>query len=1028
MTYAELHTHSWFSFLDASSSPEQMAGRAHALGIKAMALTDVCGLYGIVPFYQECKLLGIKPIAGTVLELDNGDRVVLLAKNMDGYKNLSRLITKSRMNKEKGEHLCSIFDLCAHRHDLICLVGGKGSLLAELVFDPEIDKAKEMLSLYQSMFLKDSIYLELNFHLEPMDLRRCLIFKGLSDQMEIPLVACNAPKYHTEKRGRLLDILCCIKERCTLMDSERILPANHEQILKSPEEMTALFEQYPQAIENTLDIASRCHLEMDFSNYRFPDYEVPEPYDADSYLKKLCLEALPNKYEVVTKEVMNRFYEEYNLICKKKLSGYFLVVWDLVTYSNRLGVPVQGRGSAANSMVAYLLEVMPVDPIKHNLFFGRFLNEDTEVAPDIDLDFASTPGDDMPHREDVIKYVYEKYGSEHVAMACTFVTFQARNAIREIGKVMDIPEPILASMSKLCGGHGIEFAMHELSRVKEFQPWLNAPSWGHFCEMIVEIKNLPRHVSIHVGGMVISSVPLSELVPLEPARKEGRVVCQWDKDSIEDAGLVKVDILGLRMLSVLRDSREMLQKSGICQVDFSKLPQNDSKVYEMIGKADTVGLFQVESRAQMQSLPRTLPRNFEQLAIQVAIIRPGPLQGNMVNPYINRRQGKEEVDYPHPSLEPILKETLGVILFQEQVLKVAVTAAGFSAGQANQLRKAMSRKRSREAMAKLRQDFLLGCLQKGIKKEDADKIYSTLEGFALYGFCKSHALAFANIAYISAWLKLYYPAYFLCGLLNNQPMGFYSRSVLIREAQRKGISVLPVSINGSEVKCSVENNQIRLGLDAIKGLGFDKSLDIIQKRKNGFFSLPDFIRRTECSLRLIENMIQSGAFDCFGMERRELLWQLWLYRKQDERQLFDLLGKQSLPNLPKSKYWDLLDNEMEKMRMSPRTHPFRLLRQTLGQRGYLSSSQLKRVDDDIPLKVAGVVICRQKPPTAKGFAFLTLEDEFGMINLVIRPDVYDRDRVVFRRSGLVCVEGVRQKRHGVLNIKVERLIPLSLTA
>ena len=1020
----ELHTHSFYSFLEGASSPEEIAGQARELGYDSIALTDRCGLYGAIPFYQEATALGIHPIIGSLVEMETGESALLLCRDMNGYSHLSELITRSRRGHEKGKHKTRRNDLSQLGEGLICLIGGKEGELPRMLIEGRTHEIEDMLSFYREIFDPGSLYMELTHHLEFGDTLLIHSLEKLAREWNIPCTATNAPRYHSVEKACLGDVISCIREGVLLKDSHHIRTGNHERRLKSQREMEELFREFPEALKNTREIANQCQVDLEFSAYRFPRFPVPAGYSIDSFLKELCLKALPRKVRKAKAPYLKRLEEELSLIRAKNLSGYFLVVWDLVRFAISQEIPCQGRGSAANSLVAYLLDIGPVDPLEHDLFFGRFLNEETKVTPDIDLDFASTPEREFKHREDVIQYVYQKYGKDYVAMVCTFITYRTKSAIREVGKVLEMPEDLLDKMAKLSSRYNLPDAFNEFQQVDEFSTYLRSPMWQHFKTLACQILDLPRHLSIHTGGMIISSTPLSRLVPLEPAKMEGRIVCQWDKDMIEDAGLVKVDLLGLRMLSAMRECVHLIEESSREKVDLEVIEQDDPRVYSMISRADTIGVFQVESRAQMQSLPRTKPKNLRELGIQVAIIRPGPLQGNMVNPYIRRKNGEEPVTHLHPSLEPVLGETLGVILFQEQVLKVAVTIAGFSAGQAEMLRKAMSKKRSRQAMEALKKDFLEGAQKNGVSLEDALRIYATLDGFALYGFCKSHAMAFAKIAYQSAWLRTYYPAHFTAALLNHQPMGFYPREVLIQDIKRLGVEVLPVCVMGSRPWCHVSKGRLRLGLMMIRGMHHQIAVNIEQERKIApFTSLFDFLRRVRVGEVLLERMTRSGAFEQLGSERRKHLWKGWLYQG-GEGEL--TRWEPSSPDLPQSGVWDELRDEYAVMGFSPRHHPLGLMRRDLRQKGILCSDQIPKRRDGEYLKVAGMVVCRQRPPTAKGFGFLTLEDEQGMVNLVIPPDPLKQHAVLFRRAGFLVAKGIKMSRDGVVNIRVQSLQELQL--
>ncbi len=856
--------HSYYSFLEGAASPEELVARAKSLGFSSLAITDRNGLYGASSFYQACVNAGIHPVIGAHL----GD-VTLLCENGQGYQSLGALITEAQRRAPKGE-VAITWDLFEkYSGGLFCLI--------ERVED--IERA-------QAIYGHDRVYGMLNFHLEEGDERRC------HKLMQIPCVAGRV--YYAEKeQAKLFDVLTCIRHGVTIENSAALRAGNAERYLRPLEE---LYGQFRGVIEQSEELLQRCNVQLDFRRFRTPKFH-------GANLRKLCeAQAKPHHKEALETEL--------TLIEKLDMTDYFLIVWDIVAFAKKRGIPCQGRGSAANSLVAYLLGITPIDPLEHELFLGRFIHEGMTNVPDIDLDFAASRDSGMPDREDVIRYIYEKY--DHVAMVATFITFKKKMARREVLKVM-----------------------------------------GEEREDLIEgLIGIPRHLSIHVGGMLIAARPIHELVPLEPARMEGRVVCQWDKDMVDDAGLIKLDILSLGMLAVLRD----------VGVDYNNLTFDDPSVYEMISNADTIGIFQVESRAQMQSLPRTRPQNLKELAVQVAIIRPGPLQGNMVQPYIKRKQGLEPVSYPHPSLEPVLKETLGVILFQEQVLKVAVAMSGFSEQQAANLRRSMSRKRSKEAMEALRADFVAGAED----KVAADHTFDLLLGFASYGFCKSHALSFAIIAYQSAYLKRYYPAHFTAAILNNQPMGFYPNETLLEDAKRHGVEILPPDINKSRFRSTATGKQLRLGLNLIKGIA--EPLVEEHQPYQSLFQLMNHLPRDT-----IEALIEAGALESLGISRRGHLWQLFA-------------GDQPLastPQLPSQSQWEKMLSEFRMMSLSTTGHPLAFLRADLTHQGYDSSKTLR----DGLCRVVGLQVCRQRPPTAKGFIFITLEDEFGLINVIIPPNV-----------------------------------------
>jgi len=1017
MSYVELHCHSNFSLLDGASHPEELVTRARELDMPALALTDHDGLYGAIRFYKESKNTGIKPIIGAELTVDRRYHLTLLASDNHGYSNLCRLITRSQLRHRKGEPSIERAALPAHSQGLICLSGCRKSEIASLIIEGKENQAEIVAQQMREIF-GERFFIELQNNLCPGDSHLIYRLVRLAQKLGIRFVATNNVHYAKKERHRLHDVLVCIKNGVALGKSGHLRHPNAEFYLKPATEMRELFADFPEAITNSLYIADRCNVDLDFVSYRFPDFPVPDGETTDSYLAKLCREKAKEKYGELSGRVREQIAYELDLIKKLGLSGYFLIVWDIMDYAKRNGIPAQGRGSAASSIIAYILGITRVDPIRHNLFVGRFINEEMSSIPDIDIDVSTN------HREQLIQYVYRKYGEEHVAMVCTYVTFQARNAIREVGKVLGMPAGILDRMAKTVGGYSARDIDDDLGKLEQFRSYVTSMPWQHFVSLCREIADFPRHLSIHVGGMIISSCPLTDIVPLERATMPGRVVCQWDKDGVEDAGLVKVDILGLRMLSLIQEAVELVKESRGIGIDLEKIPIDDERVYDMICRADTMGVFQVESRAQMQTLPRTRPRSIEDLTVEVAIIRPGPLQGNMVHPYIRRRQGKEKVTYPHSTLKPILEETLGVILFQEQVLRCAIAVAGFSPGEGDSLRRAMSRKRSKRAMEELRQRFIEGAKGNGVSEVTALRIFNTLKGFAEYGFCKSHAAGFALLAYQSAWLKYYYPAEFYAALLNNQPMGFYTPEVIVGDAKRHGVEVLPVDINRSSGRCTVEDGRLRLGFHYVKEMGQAAIAEIEKARAEApFTSLADFYRKTSLSREPIENLILAGAMDCFGKPKRQLLWELGILERTGREGLMLGYPEYHAP-LPEMTEMEKLSAEYKVQGLSARLHPMEVIRKEISRDGVMRSSEIMSLFSGTKVRIAGYVVCRQAPMTAKGHVFLTLEDEEGLMNIVLKPRVYQNYRYLVRTEPLIAVEGVLQKRDGIVNIVADRLATL----
>jgi len=1022
-SYVELHCHSNFSILDGASHAEDLVARASEIGMPALALTDHDGLYGIIPFYKACLAAGLKPVIGAEITLKNGSHIILLAKSNRGYSNLCQLITRAQLEHKKGSPAIDKKDLAQYCGNLICLSGCRKGEITTLIASGRTEKAHELAREYIDIFGQENFYIELQNNLYPEDKRTCHALVRLAKDLNLGYVATNNVHYATKEGYRLHDVLTCIRNR-TSLDKCDTLRLNSEFRLKSSQEMAELFQEYPEAIANTIAIAEKCSANLDFSQYRFPDFPLPEGETVGSYLAKLCWQKTHSKYANITPEVEAKVNYELKLIEKLGLSGYFLVVWDIMDYAERNGIPAQGRGSAANSIIAYVLGITKVDPIRSKLFLGRFLNEEMSSVPDIDIDVSTA------HREKLIQYVYEKYEREHVAMVCTYVTFQAKNAIREVGKALGMPPDLIDRMAKSVSMYDAKGIEQDLAGLKEFESYFSSAPWQQFISLCREIADFPRHLSIHNGGMVISSRALSEIVPLEKATMPGRIVCQWDKDEIADSGLIKVDLLGLRMLSLIHEACQMIEENHNTKLDLDRLPLDDKEVYDMICRGDTIGLFQVESRAQLQTLPQTKPHSIEDLTIEVALIRPGPLQGDMVHPYIRRKNHLEKVTYLHPKLKPILEETLGVILFQEQVIQAATIIADFTPGEADSLRRAMTRKKPKRAMDEMRQRFLEGAKRNGIDDDQATRIFQALEGFAEYGFCKSHAAGFALLCYQSAWLKRYYPVEFYCALLNNQPMGFYSPEVLVRDAKRHGIEVLPADINKSSDRCTIEGDRtclergrrIRLGFRYVKAIGEKAMSQIMGERQSApYVSFDDFYSRARLARAPVENLILAGVFDSFGCQKRQLLWRLGPLGKQSPREL-PLEFSDTEVSLPDFTDLEEMKADYEVQGLSTKYHPMHALRKGISVDGLLKSSEVARLPSNARVRTAGYVITRQRPPTAKGFAFLTLEDEEGMLNIIIKPDVYRRYRQIFKLEPLILVQGTIQRQNDILNIIADTLI------
>ena len=1058
MPYVELHCHSGFSFLDGASHPQELAVRAVELGYPALALTDHNGLYGSMEFAHAAKRANLQPITGAEVTLrecfpgfeepEHGHHVTLLAETPQGYANLCRLLTETHMGSERGDARLPLPSLLELSEGLILLTGcGKSPVAAALA--SSVAEAEQMTRRLADAFGPGSVFVELQDNAVKGDTARNKALARLAGRMGLGVVATGNVHYHRPERHRLQDVLVSLKNRATLDGAHGARRANRLFHLAEPWEMRNRFQSRPEAITNTLLIAERCaafDLTEDLG-YEFPNFEGSAHGEALETLAAICLAKISTLYEPGSsreRDAEERLHTELRLVDLHGLAGFFLVYRDIMDLAvlvarevrgeaprARSGLPPgRGRGSSVSSIICYLIGLSHIDPVKNNLFLGRFLNEALRSVPDIDLDF---PRD---IREQLILRVYEKYGYEHTGLVCTFPTYRLKSAVREIGKVLDLPMGELEKLSKLSEHRSAAGLADEIAGLPEFKDRADAQLWRLLGSLAEDVAGLPRHISQHPGGMIVSSRPLVEIVPLEPAAWEGRVLCQWDKDSCDDAGFIKIDFLALGMLSLVEESIDLIAERHGEAPDLSRIDFEDEALYDRICSGDTVGLFQIESRAQIQMLRRTKPRNLEDLAVQVAIVRPGPIVGGAVNPYVRRREMLREnpdyeIPYPHPLLKEALGETLGVIIFQDQVLTVCQALASFSDGQAEELRRTMSRKRSKEALVAHWDDFLEGAMANGVDETTAREIFAQVTAFSEFGFPKSHAAAFGLLAYQSAWLRHYYPIEFYVGLFNNQPMGFYSLDALGRDARRNGIQTLLPDVNKSQVECTAEGDDLRIGLGFVRSWGTEIAECIVAEReKSGpYASLADFLRRTPASLKrpAIENLIWVGGFSDFGLTRRELLWQagLWLGPETDnertggredhaqtELELADPYANLSFPDLGPT---DRMVAEYRMLRFSAELHPLTLLKGVLPD-GTVSSDHLPYLRQHSTVRVAGLVTTRQRPGTAKGYVFVLMEDEHGPINVIVKPDIYKRDRNAVRMEPFLSVRGRLQKDGDTLNV------------
>jgi error-prone DNA polymerase len=1041
--YTELHCHSYYSLLDGASAPAALLDRAAALGMPALALTDHDGLIGAVEFWKAARERGLRPIIGAEATLAHGSHLTLLAETQAGYANLSRLISVGQLAGSKGAPRLTIEDVAQHAGGLLCLTGCRQGAVAQAVLADDQLRAVRAAGKLAEIFGRDRCWIELQRHWLPDDDRLLSGLLAAAGAVGAGVVATNDVHYAVREGHRLHDVLTATRHNVSLADPStgsgqglglRQRP-NSEFYLKGAAEMAALFAERADALAATQAIAERCEVSLDFSRRRLPAFPsrseafphgIPPGETAFSHLYALAHAGLRAKCRPVTPQAVRQLAHELTVIEAAGLADYFLIVWDIVREARARGIRCQGRGSAANSLVAYVLGITPVDPLAHHLLFERFLSDRTDTMPDIDLDF------DRDRRDEVIAYVYERYGREHTALVCNVVTYQPRLAVRDAARALGFPPANLQLLTDLA----------------------------------TQLIGVPRHLSVHVGGMLITAQPLVEVVPLEHAAKPGVVVAQWNKDSVEDAGLVKTDLLSLATLGMITEAVGLIERRHGVALDLDGLPLDDPAVYRLLAEGDTIGCFQVESRAQSSMLPRLKPARFEDLIIEVAIVRPGPIQGGMVHPYLRRRQGWEPVTYLHPSLEPVLGETLGVVIFQEQVLRVAMALARFTPGEADLLRRAMSRSRSAEAMAALRDRFLASAQANGVEAAIAQQVFGQLQGFATYGFCKSHAASFALIAYQTLWLKAHYPAEFYCALLNHQPMGFYSPEVIVGDAKRHGITVLRPDVNASEDGCTLERGKqgdketrregagermrtedrenitvspchrvtpsppLRLGLRYLAGLGDAGRARLLAAREQGPFADPsmdsgqvltDFCRRTRLPRPLVGDLIRAGALDSFGVARRQLLWALGGLHYREEILVEAPDVQAELPDLTEREAmgWDY-----ELLGLSPDDHPLRLWRARLRAQGVLSAAELATLPAGRVVKVAGLVIVRQAPPTAKGHLFVTIEDETGLVNIIIRPDLRGQERETLHAARLLLIEGCLQREGAAVSVLAQKVTAL----
>lgn len=1038
--YAELHCRTNFSFLEGASHPDELAARAAELGYAALAITDRHSLSGVVRAHVAAKEAGLKLLIGADITPANAAPVLLWAIDRAGYGRLARLLTLGRRAAPKGECHLTFDDVANHAE----------GLLAGVLAGKHDDCHR-----YREVFA-DRCYAVAELHRGPGDRRRLWQRMQQAREARLPLVAANGVHYHVRERRPLQDVLTAIRHGCSVAELGERIFANGERYLKSAAEMAGLFADCPEAVVRTVEVADRCTFSLDELRYEYPEELCPPGLTPLEHLTRLTWEGASQRYPDGIPDKVRRLIEhELNLIAELRYEAYFLTVWDLVRFARSREILCQGRGSAANSAVCYCLGVTSVDPDRIDLLFERFVSKERDEAPDIDVDF------EHERREEVVQYVYDKYGRERAGMTAEVITYQARSAVRDVGKALGLSLDRVDVLAKAMDHHHDEDKL--AGRFAEAGFPADSTLARQLIALVQQIIDFPRHLSQHVGGLVITQGPLCELVPIENAVMPGRTVVQWDKNDLDALGILKVDCLALGMLTAIRKCFDLIAacdklspsppstgERGVSKppaaLTLATVQPEDPAVYEMIGRADTVGVFQIESRGQMSMLPRLRPKCFYDLVIEVAIVRPGPIQGDMVHPYLRRRRGEEPVEYPDERIRTVLEKTLGVPLFQEQAMRLAVVAADFTPGEADQLRRAMGAWRRRGVMDVFRKKLIDGMLANGYSADFADRVFRQIQGFGDYGFPESHAASFALLVYVSAWLKCYYPAAFTAALLNSQPMGFYAPAQLVADARQHGVEVRPVDINCSEWDCTLESLRfaldgycqrqygpsakrkqpaLRLGLRLVHGLARRHADEIVKRQRSGpYASFDDFVRRTGLSSAVLRKLAQADAFRSLRLDRRAALWRSLPSREPFP--LFDQLDvEEATPVLPAMSPLEEVLADYGAAGLSLRQHPMAFLRPRLDELGVQSANRLADLEVDCRVKVAGVVLIRQRPSTAKGITFVTLEDETGMSNLIVRQNIWERYRRVARSASVMLAHGRLQKEASVIHVLVTRLEDLS---
>jgi error-prone DNA polymerase len=1016
MSYIELHSRSAFSFLRGASLPEQLAETAAEFGMPAMALCDRNGVYGAPRFFAKAKESGLRPIIGSELTMEDGSVLPVLIETRTGYQNLCRLLTRAHLRAPKGESKTGWDELPEFAAGLVALTGDEEGPLVRLLREDANIEAEARLQQLKSIFGAGNLFVELQRHHVRGEDHIIHGLLSLAATHRLPLLATNGACYAQSYGRQVLDVFTCIREHTHLDAAGKLLARNSERYLKKPAAMAKLFADLPGAIENTLILADRLRFSLENLGYEFPKYPIPSDESADSFLRKQTMIGARERYgDELDDKVRSQLEHELNVIHKLGFAGYFLIAWDLVQFCRQNNIMVQGRGSAANSAVCFCLGITAVDPVGGDLLFERFLSEGRKSWPDIDIDLPS--GD---RREAVIQEMYRRYGKHGAAMTANVITYRGRSAAREIGKALNFPPDVLDRFSHLFANGDFPHTMDLQSQMHQAGIPKDHPRSLPFAKLYQAIYGLPRHLGQHSGGMIICQGQLDSIMPLENASMPGRVVAQWDKDDCDELGIIKLDLLGLGMMSVIQDAIELTHQRGH-PVDLAKIPKDDAATFRMMEKADTIGVFQIESRAQMATLPRMKPKTFYDVVIEVAIIRPGPIQGDMVHPFLARRAGREKVTYFDDRLEPVLKRTLGVPLFQEQMLKIAMVMANFSGDEAEELRRALSFHRSQERMRKVEVKLREGLRRNNVASDKIDQIVQSITSFALYGFPESHAISFAILAYGSAYLKVHYAPEFYASLLNNQPMGFYSPATIVKDAKRHGLLIRPVCVHRSEWNCTIEpDHSVRLGFRVVQGLREERTMNLLaQRRHRPFSSMQDFKSRVPLHKDELRTLAQIGALNGLADHRRDALWQV---EKQEDWESILKETAEPAPLAPMNAA-ERLAADYGGMQLTTGPHPMALLRPQL--KDIWRAADLPKARHGQRVRIAGNVICRQRPGTAKGFVFISLEDETGVSNAIVTPQLFEKIRLLITQEDFLVIEGQVQNTDNVVLVKTRKVEPLA---